>query len=161
MGPTIDVAIAPWPRSERSALAGIKSISYAENVKALAWAHDHGAGEAVFANLAGDLCEGTGTNLFLVRAGRVLTPPLSAGCLSGVTRGLVLELCARLGMPAAEEPLPSSALPLAEEAFLTSTTREVQPISRVDDTKLPSAPGPVTDRLAAAFSRLVDEDPDP
>src|SRR5918996_3631612 len=89
--------------SSRPSAADVKSTSYAENVRALAWAVGRGAGEALFANVAGSLCEGTGTNVFLVEDGRVVTPPLSAGCLAGVTRALVLELCADLGIPAGEE----------------------------------------------------------
>ena len=99
-GPT-DVATVPWPRNERGALAGLKTISYGENVVALHYARERGATEAVFANLAGNLCEGTGTNVFVCIDGRVLTPPLSAGCLAGVTRDLILELT-----DASEDDLP-------------------------------------------------------
>ncbi|HYH28477.1 MAG TPA: aminotransferase class IV [Actinomycetota bacterium] len=159
--PTIAVAIPPWPRSERSALAGVKSISYAENVVALAWAHERGAGEAIFANLAGNLCEGTGTNVFLVEDGRLLTPPLTAGCLAGVTRALVLEIAPRLGIDTTEQDRQAAALSGAQEAFLTGTTREVQPISSVDGHELGSAPGPLTERIAVAFGELVATDPDP
>src|SRR5207253_4095293 len=91
---TVDVAGVPWPRNERGALAGLKTVSYAENVVALAWAHERGADEAIFANLAGRLCEGTGTNVFVAHDGRLLTPPLPSGCLAGVTRQLLLELAA-------------------------------------------------------------------
>ncbi|MBI4730237.1 MAG: aminotransferase class IV [Acidobacteria bacterium] len=156
-----DVWVAPWPRNERSALAGLKTISYAENVLALDWAREREAGEAILANLAGNLCEGTGTNLFFVERGRVVTPPASAGCLLGVTRGLVLELCAALAVPAIEADRPVAALAAAEEAFLTSTVREVNPIARVDGRSLPAAPGPVTARLAAAFRDLAARDLDP
>ncbi len=83
----------PWPRNERGALAGVKSTSYAENVVALAEAARRGASEAVFANLAGHLCEGTGTNVGYVVGGEVRTPTLEAGCLAGVTRALLLEWC--------------------------------------------------------------------
>ena len=74
-----DVAVLPWPRNERGLLAGVKTTSYAENVRALAYARERGAAEAIFGNLAGNLCEGTGTNVFLVTGGRLVTPPLSAG----------------------------------------------------------------------------------
>jgi branched-chain amino acid aminotransferase len=154
--PAADVALSPWPRNERGALVGLKTISYGENVVALAHARDRGAGEAIFANLAGNLCEGTGTNVFLAAGGRLVTPPLSAGCLAGVTRELVLEL-----VDAVEEDLPVSALASAQEAFLTSSTRDVQPIRSVDGRRLPACPGPLTSAAAAAFRTLLAGDLDP
>ncbi|MEN3314028.1 MAG: branched-chain amino acid aminotransferase [Acidimicrobiaceae bacterium] len=153
---TADVVVAPWPRNERGALAGIKSVSYGENVVALAYARERGAGEALFANLAGNLCEGTGTNVFVAVGGRLLTPPLSSGCLAGVTRELLGEL-----VDVVDEDVAMAALADAEEAFLTSSTREVQPIRAIDDRDLPSAPGPLTLDAAAAFAELVAANPDP
>ncbi len=154
--PAADVAVAPWPRNERGALTGIKSTSYGENVVALADARDRGAGEAIFANLAGNLCEGTGSNVFVAIGGRLVTPPLAAGCLAGVTRDLVLEL-----VDVVEEDLPVTALAAAEEAFLTSSTRDVQPIRAVDGKVLPACPGPVTAAAAAAFRGLLARILDP
>ena len=151
-----DVAVSPWPRNERGALTGLKTVSYGENVVALAHARDRGAGEAVFANLAGNLCEGTGTNVFLGVGGRLLTPPLSAGCLAGVTRELVLEL-----VDVTEEDVPVTALAAADEAFLTSSTRDVQPIRSVDGAVLPACPGPLTAAAAAAFAALLAAELDP
>ncbi len=87
----VDVAVVPWPRNERGALSGLKTTSYGENVRALAYAAEHGGSEAIFGNTVGNLCEGTGTNIFVVLGGRLITPPLSAGCLAGVTRALVIE----------------------------------------------------------------------
>ncbi len=159
--PTEAVVTAPWTRNERGATAGLKTISYAENVRALDFAHRHGATEAVFANTRGELCEATGSNVFVVQDHRVVTPPPDAGCLLGVTRALVLELCDSLGIEAEERPLPRRALAEADEAFLTSSTREVQPIGRVDGVPLVDAPGPVTRRLVTAFRELVSRDLDP
>ena len=93
--PTGSVMIVPWTRNEGGALAGLKTISYAENVRALAYVEERGASEAIFANTKGNLCEATGSNVFLVLDGACCTPPLSAGCLNGVTRQLLLELGAR------------------------------------------------------------------
>jgi branched-chain amino acid aminotransferase len=156
--PTTDVVTVPWPRNERGALVGIKTTSYAENVLALAEARRHCASEAIFANTAGNLCEGSGTNVFLVLDGQLLTPPLSAGCLAGVTRGLIIEHC---GLDVVEREVPITALPEAEEAFLTSATRNVQAIRAVDGRALPACPGPRTQAAAAAYSRLQATDPDP
>jgi branched-chain amino acid aminotransferase len=135
---TTAVATVPWPRNERGALAGLKTTSYGENVRALARARDQGAGEAIFANLQGHLCEGTGTNVFYVVGGELRTPTLAAGCLAGITRHLVLEW---YGATEVDEPI--EVLARASEAFLTSTTRDVQAIARWDARDL-DAPGPVT-----------------
>ena len=159
--PSVDVVIAPWTRNEHGALVGLKTISYAANVRALAYAREKGAGEAVFANTKGDLCEATGSNVFLVRDGALTTPPPSAGCLSGVTRALLLELSTQMGIPTEEHDVPVGALAQSDEAFLSSTTREVQPIAAVDGTRLRSVGGPVSERLAAAFRDLVARDLDP
>ena len=159
--PTVDVVIVPWSRNERGAVAGLKTTSYAENVRALAYAHERGAGEAIFLNTRGEVCEATGSNLFVIQGGVVQTPPADAGCLLGVTRALVLELCAEHGMPAEEVVLGPAALGDADEAFLTSSTREVQPIGRVDERALPAAPGPTSDKLGALLTELIAHVPDP
>ena len=99
--------------------------------------------------------------MFVIRDGVVLTPPADAGCLLGVTRALVLELCAEHGMPVVEVAFGPSELANADEAFLTSSTREVQPIGRVDGRALPAAPGPTSDKLGALLSELIARVPDP
>jgi branched-chain amino acid aminotransferase len=159
--PAVPVVVVPWPRNERGAVAGLKTISYAENVRALAHARAHGGAEAVFANTVGNLCEATGSNVFVVVGDTVVTPPGSAGCLLGVTRALVLGVCGPLRIPCVERDLPVGALQEADEAFLTSTTRDVQGISAVDGRPLPGAPGALTRRLNTAFLDLVRTNPDP
>ena len=154
--PTADVVTVPWPRNERGALSGLKTTSYGENVVALARAVAAGADEAIFANTVGQLCEGTGSNVVVGIGGRLVTPPLRSGCLAGVTRALVLEVC-----DVDEDDLPLDALATADEAFLTSTTREVQAISRVDGAPLPSVNGPLTTAAAAAYTDLLARDMDP
>lgn len=154
--PTSSVLVVAWARNERGALSGLKTTSYGENVVALAAAHRAGADEAIFANTRGELCEGTGTNVFVGLGGRLLTPPLSSGCLAGVTRELLLET----GL-AEEADLPIDVLGRADEAFLSSTTRDVHPVASVDGRRLPSAPGPLTAGAAAAFARLVRQEIDP
>lgn len=151
-----DVATVPWPRNEHGALSGLKTTSYGENVRALAYAAERGGSEAIFGNTAGNLCEGTGTNVFVVSGGQLLTPPLLAGCLAGVTRALVIEWSG-----AVEQDLPLPALAEADEAFLTGTTRDVQPIRLVDGQALPAAPGPVTAKAAEVFAMRAAESSDP
>jgi branched-chain amino acid aminotransferase len=153
---TTAVITVPWTRNERGALAGLKTTSYGENVMALARAHREGAGEALFANTVGRLCEGTGTNVFVVLDGELHTPPLESGCLAGITRALVAEWSG-----ARETDLPMSALDQAEEIFLTSSLRDVQAVHRVDDRLLPGAPGPVTLKAMKLFAERSAAEPDP
>ena len=152
--PAATVVTVPWARNERSAVAGLKTTSYAENVVALAHARAAGAAEALFADTSGRLSEGTGSNVFVVRDGRVLTPGLASGCLPGITRGLVLEWCG-----AAEADLSMRDLEDADEVFLTSSTRDVQPVSFVDGRGVPL--GPITADAAATFARNAAATPDP
>jgi branched-chain amino acid aminotransferase len=153
---TADVAVVPWQRNEWAATAGLKTISYADNVVALRYAHERDADEAIFANTSGDLCEGTGTNIFVGIGGRLLTPPTASGCLPGITRELLIEWLGDV----VEEPLPIEALPHCDEAFLTSSTRNVQPIRHVDGWALSAVPGPLTERAAKVFAdRSQDLDP--
>lgn len=160
--PAVETAITvPWTRNERGALAGVKSTSYGENARALAHAKSLGAGEAIFANTRGELCEGTGTNIFLIEQGIVKTPPLASGCLAGVTRALVLEACAAAGIACEESTLPLAALQTCEEAFLTSSTRDVHPLARIDDRVLPGESGGLTLRVARAFRDYIAGRDDP
>lgn len=158
--PTVAVATVPWTRNERSAVAGLKTTSYAENVVALAHAKAAGAGEAIFGNTRGELCEGTGTNVFVVTAGVVRTPPLDSGCLAGITRELTIEWARQAGIEVSEEARPLSVLTEAEEVFLTGTTRDVHAVSRVDGREL-DAPGPITARVAEVFAGRAAEGMDP
>jgi branched-chain amino acid aminotransferase len=154
--PTAKVVVVPWTRNQRAATAGLKTTSYADNVVALAHAKAHGGSEAVLANTAGMLCEGTGSNVFLVLAGELVTPPLSSGCLAGVTRALVLEWTG-----AVERDVPLGALLEADEVFLTSSTRAVQAVHAVGDDAYPDAPGPLTRQAAATFAERSAADVDP
>ncbi|HEU5033611.1 MAG TPA: aminotransferase class IV [Mycobacteriales bacterium] len=158
---SIDVVVVPWTRNERAATAGLKTTSYADNVVALSWAHDRGAAEALFTNTRGDLCEGTGSNVFYEYDGLLVTPPLSTGCLAGITRELLLEWLRDDGLDVREVAQDIGALREASEAFLASSTRDVQPIGRVDGTALPEVPGPFTRRAAEVFARRAAEQVDP
>ncbi|WP_406001929.1 aminotransferase class IV [Streptomyces sp. NBC_00829] len=153
---TTAVITVPWTRNERGALAGLKTTSYGENVVALARASEQGATEALFANTVGQLCEGTGSNVFVVLDGELYTPPLSSGCLAGITRALTVEWTG-----ATEADLPLDALERAEEVFLTSTLRDVQAVRRVDGRVFTDAPGAVTAKAMQIFEERAAADRDP
>jgi branched-chain amino acid aminotransferase len=153
--PTTKAVVVPWPRNEKGALAGLKTTSYGENVVALAYAERQSASEAVFANTAGNLCEGTGTNVFCVFGDEIATPPLSSGCLSGVTRNLVVEWCGVV-----ERDISMRELADADEVFLTSTTRDVQGVHALDDREFP-VEQPVTAKVARVWREREPQDVDP
>ncbi|MYW65069.1 4-amino-4-deoxychorismate lyase [Streptomyces sp. SID8379] len=150
------VITVPWTRNERGALAGLKTTSYAENVVALARARELGASEALFANTVGQLCEGTGSNVFVVLDGEIHTPPVASGCLAGITRALAVEWTG-----AKEAELPLSVLAEADEVFLTSTLRDIQAVHRIDDRDLTDAPGPVTAKAMQVWDERAADDLDP
>ncbi len=157
---TVAVATVPWTRNERAATAGLKTTSYADNVIALARAKTKGATEAVFGNTRGELCEATGSNIFVVVDGVVLTPALECGPLAGITRELTIEWARDAGIEVREEALPMDVLESADEAFLTGTTRDVHPIERIDERQL-AAPGPVTARVRAVFAERSRQNVNP
>jgi branched-chain amino acid aminotransferase len=150
------VARSPWPRNERAPTAGAKTTAYADNIVVARWAVAQGAGEALMANLAGNLCEATAANVFVEVDGVLVTPTLASGCLGGVTRGLLLEL----GV-AEERDVPFDVLDHTSEAFLSSTTRHVHPIASIDGLALATCPGPLTQAAADAFEHLLATTPDP
>ncbi|GAA2225419.1 aminodeoxychorismate lyase [Promicromonospora sukumoe] len=159
-------ARSPWTRNENSAVAGLKTTSYAENVVALADAIGKGADESVFANTAGDLCEGTGSNVFLELDGELVTPPLSVGCLAGITRELLLEWGAEAGLPVREAKdgeLPFSVLDRVSageaQMLLTGSVRNVQPTVWLDGADLRI--GELSAAARDLFERNMRERTDP
>jgi branched-chain amino acid aminotransferase len=164
--PTVLVVAAPltpWPptstaivsgmrRDERSPLAGVKTVSLAESVAALAEARAAGADEALIFNSRDELCEATTANVFVIFDAAAVTPPVESGCLAGITREHVLAL------GATERTLERADIARAEEAFLTSSTREIQPLTAIDGATVGNGTaGPVTTRLAEDYRRLVTE----
>lgn len=158
---TDDVAVVPWTRNELAATAGLKTTSYADNVVALRWAHDRGAAEAIFTNTRKEVCEGTGSNVFYESDGALVTPPLSSGCLAGITRELLLEWLRQEGVVVREEAQPLERLQTAREAFLTSSTRRVQAIGAIDSSPYADAPGPLTVQAKEIFEKYAAQDVDP
>jgi len=134
----------------------IKSNNLLNNALAMQEALKRGAAEALMKNHRGELAECAMSNIFLVSGGAVRTPPTTAGLLAGVTRAFVLELAAKTGIRAFEETLREEDAATADEIFFTSTTREIVPVVRLDDRVIGSGkPGPVTQRLRAAFAEAL------
>lgn len=144
----------------RSLDPAIKSSNLLNNILAVREARARGAEEPVLLNLDDFLAEGASTNVFLVKKGALRTPPLDAGILAGITREVVCELADGLGIACRQEPLRLEDLYEADEAFLTSTTRDIVPVRQVDDTRVgDGGPGPLTRRLMKAFRARALEHP--
>jgi branched-chain amino acid aminotransferase len=137
----------------------IKSNNLLNNALAMQEALGRGGEEALMLNQDGEIAECSQSNFFVVKGTDVLTPPLSAGLLPGITREYVLRLATDLGYQAKEARLTPADLPAAGEAFITGTTREVTPVVAVDDRQIGTGkPGPVTTRLLAEFrARVADQ----
>jgi branched-chain amino acid aminotransferase len=136
----------------------IKSNNLLNNALAMQEAVRRGAFEGIMRNYRGELAECTTANLFIVRHGDVLTPPIDAGLLPGITRELVFEIGAEAGMSVREQVLHDEDLLGANEAFLTSTTREIVPIVQVDEHTIGTGrPGPITRALLARFRQKAHE----
>jgi len=136
----------------------IKSNNLMNNALAMQEALKTDAEEALMCNQAGELVECSQSNFFIVRGGQLLTPPLTAGLLPGITRAFVMELAAELGLPAREARLTPADLESADEAFITGTTREVTPVVLVDSAPIGNGkPGAISRRLLDHFRRRADE----
>jgi branched-chain amino acid aminotransferase len=151
----VKVVLVEAPRGRVDPAA--KTGSRLQHVLAQRAARAAGAHEAVFLGAGGQVTEGTSSNLFAVRGGVLITPPLEVGILEGVTRGVVLRVARQAGVPVEEAPLAASDLIAAEELFLTSTAREVLPVTRLGDAMVGlGRPGPVTTSVHAAFRRVAE-----
>jgi len=136
----------------------IKSNNLLNNALAMQEAYRHGAEEALMQNQAGELVECSQSNMFLVKNGAALTPPVTAGLLPGITRQFVMELAQQAGIPSREARLTPADIETADEMFLTGTTREVTPVIAVDDRRIGSGkPGPITQRLYKAYRNSVEQ----
>ena len=142
----LDLRTTPFRRNEKGSLVGIKAISYSENTVALAQGKKEGAHEVLFANTAGNWCEGAWTNVFAVENGVLLTPPLSSGCLPGVTREIVIALAEEIGAEVREEERSLSSLASLNEFFLTSSLLGVGAVRLFDGREL--GEGALTKKLA-------------
>ena len=155
----VRIALAAVVRNHPGSVdPAIKSNNLLNNALAMQQAYREGAFEALMKNHRGELCECAQSNIFFVRDGVLLTPPADAGLLVGVTRGFVLELAARLGLHVDQGVLHENDLSTVQEAFLTSTTREIVPVVQIGDQRIgDGAPGPLTRRLIQAFTDAVPQ----
>jgi len=144
-------------RHAASPLAGVKVTSWLNNVWSLAVAQERGFNEVVMLNERGEAAECTTANIFCVRRGTVETPPLSSGCLEGVTRGLLLELAPPAGVPMIERTLSPEDLFSADEIFITSTNRSLLGIGEIAGHSYAAAPGPVTQKLEKMFAAYMND----
>jgi len=136
-------------------LAGAKMLSWVHNAGTLERVHAQGFDDALLLNEQGHLAECTSANVFLVRGRQVLTPPLASGCLPGITREVLQEVIPAAGYALVEKDLRPTDLDIAEEVFISSTTREVAGVGIIQPNWKFSAPGKVTRTLAAAFQEYV------
>lgn len=140
----------------------IKSLNYLNNILAKIEANNAGVEEAVMLNAEGFVAECTGDNLFIVKGNRLLTPPLSAGALYGITRGVVIELAQEAGLIASEPNLTRYDLFTADECFLTGTGAELVPVVKIDGRVIGTGkPGAVTKSLIAKYHELTQTSGEP
>jgi len=149
--------IAKHGRHAASPLAGVKVTSWLNNVWHLAEAQREGWSEVVLLNERGEVAECTTANIFSVKGGIVTTPPLSSGCLEGVTRSVLLEIASHNGVPMLEQALTPEDLYAADEVFITSTNRSLLGVAEIADHKYAAAPGPVAQKLERAFGAVMRE----
>ncbi len=142
-------------RHAASPLAGVKVTSWLINVWSLQAAQRDGFDEVVMLNERGEVAECTAANIFRVKGGRVATPPLNSGCLEGVTRGVLLEIGAAAGVPVEEKTLLPQDLYAADEVFISSTNRNLLPVSEIAGRKIGDGNNPIADRLEKVFENYI------
>lgn len=149
------LGLREFGRYAASPLAGVKVLSWLDNVWNYYEAQQAGFDEVVLLNERGEVAECTAANIFCVRGGRVTTPPLNSGCLSGITRSVLLEIGASVGVEVKEAVLRPDDLYAADEVFISSTNRSMLGVSEINGHQIASAPGPVTLKMENAFGEYV------
>lgn len=143
-------------RNSQSPLSRLKSANYLESLLAKQHARSAAVDEAILLNEKGHLAEASMSNIFLVTDSTLLTPAEDSGILSGITRAAILELCGQLSIKCHEGIMTLEKLFSAEEAFLTNSLMEIMPLTEIDGKAIgPGRPGPITEKLMAAYKRLV------
>ena len=153
---TVRLAVREHGRHAASPMAGVKSISWLNNVWAVSEAVKEGFDEVVMLNERGEVAECTSANIFAVKNEKILTPPLNSGCLEGVTRGILMEIAPEAGVSVVEQLLRPEDLYSADEVFISSTNRNLISVGEIAGNKIPT-PGPVCERLNDLFDAYVTE----
>jgi branched-chain amino acid aminotransferase len=153
----VRLAVREHGRHAASPLAGVKTISWLNNVWSVAEAQKDSFDEVILLNERAEIAECTAANLFIVKGDLVLTPPLSSGCLEGVTRGILFEIAGEAGTAVKEQPLKLEDLYAADEVFISSTNRSVIGVGEVAGHNFANAPGPVTVRMNEVFTSYVND----
>jgi branched-chain amino acid aminotransferase len=136
----------------------VKSLNYLNNVMARIEANLASADEALMLNDAGNVAECTADNVFIIKHGQIFTPPITAGALRGITRSVVFEIAAEVGMKISEVDITRHDVFVADECFLTGTAAEVIPVVKADTRPIGSGqPGPITARIIARFREMTRE----
>jgi branched-chain amino acid aminotransferase len=159
LGQGVDVCISSWTRIAPNTLPALAKAgaNYMNSQLIRMEAHINGYAEGIALDDAGYVSEGSGENVFVVRDGKILTPPLGASVLPGITRQTIIELAGTLGIPLTEAPVPRELLYIADEVFFTGTAAEVTPIRSVDRITVgKGARGPITERLQKEFFAIVE-----
>jgi branched-chain amino acid aminotransferase len=144
-------------RHAAAPLAGVKSISWLPNVWAVGEAQKEGFDEVVLLNERGEVAECTAANIFAVKNGKIYTPPLNAGCLEGVTRGILSEIAPEAGVHVVEQALRPDDLYSADEVFISSTNRNIIGVGEIAGHQIAAAPGPVTHQIEELFVAHVTD----
>ena len=153
----VRLALREHGRHAASPLAGVKTISWLMNVWSVAEAQKDGFDEVILLNERGEVAECTAANVYVVKGDIIFTPPLSSGCLEGVTRGVLFEIAGEAGVGVKEQVLRPEDLYGADEVFISSTNRNVIGVGEIAGNALAGAPGPVTKRVDEAFEAYVKE----
>jgi len=153
---TVRLALREQGRHATSPMAGVKSISWLNNVWAVGEAVKEGFDEVVMLNERGEVAECTSANIFAVKNEKILTPPLNSGCLEGVTRGILMEIAPEAGVSVIEQTLRPEDLYSADEVFISSTNRNLISVGEIAGNKIP-APGSVCERLNDLFDAYVTD----
>lgn len=159
----LDIVTVPTTRNLHSALnPAIKSLNYLNNIMAKIEAINSGCEEAIMLNAEGYIAECTADNIFMVKGGNLLTPPLASGALHGITRGVVMELARQNGMAVSEPNLTRYDLFIADECFITGTGAEIIAVVKIDGRVVGTGkPGPVTEKLVSQYRQLTQVSGEP
>lgn len=154
----VRLSVREHGRHAASPLAGVKTISWLDSVWAVGEAHREGFDEVVLLNERGEVSECTAANIFAVKNGKVTTPPLSSGCLEGVTRGVLMEIASEAGTSVAEQTMHLDDLYGADEVFITSTNRNVIGVKQIATRTIADAStGPITKKLDEVFDLYISD----